>query len=74
MTLKDFVNVTMYNGNVDVVCIAYFKDTKKYYSFRTYIYDEKFDKDTFDDYVLSLEVKSVAIYCDRLMIDVIEWI
>lgn len=74
MTLRDFVKVCCFTGKVDVTCIAYYKESKEYFSFRTYIYDEKFDKDTFDDYVLSLEVKSVAIYCDKLLIDVIEWI
>ncbi len=75
MILKDFVKVAIFTGKVDVTCIAYSKESKEYISFRTYIYDVVWDSDDiFDDYILSLTVKNICFYGDKIIIDVIEWI
>ena len=75
MTLRDFVKVCCFTGKVDVTCISYYKESKEYCSFRTYIYYEVWESDDiFDDYILSLTVKNICFYGDKIIIDVIEWI
>lgn len=65
----------IFTGKVDVTCIAYSKESKEYISFRTYIYDVVWENDEiFDEYILSLTVKNICFYGDKIIIDVIEWV
>jgi hypothetical protein len=74
MTLRDFVKVAIFNGKIDLTCVAYSKQSNEYISFRTYMYDVLWDTDNiFDDYILSLTVKNICFYGDKIIIDVIEW-
>ena len=78
MTLKEFLKVwENKNTMVCITALAFFKNSKKYYSFRTLESDRRIGSltDEKDDYVLNLQVKKVHLNEDNsLYIDVIEWI
>ena len=81
MTLKDLLRKCR-NGDLllNVTALAYFKEDKSYYSFRTLCntYCEEVQvKDytkQFSEEELALEVKAWAIDDNILWIDVVEWI
>lgn len=74
MTLKDLTRVIRGNPRVNVTVLAYFKESKKYYSFRTVIDDERIRNIISDEYLMGLNVNAVDFYNDKLFIDLVEFI
>ena len=81
MTLKDLLKCCL-DGNLilNVTALAYSKEDKSYYSFRT-ICDKYCDEVQVKEYAeyfseedLALEVKGFSYDIDILWVDVIEWI
>ena len=81
MTLKDLLRCCR-NGNLllNVTALAYFKEDKSYYSFRSLCnkYCEEVHvkeyTEHFSEEELALEVKAFSYDDNTLWIDVVEWI
>ena len=76
MTLKDLFNTLYGTTEVSITALAYFKDTKKYYSFRTVTYNEtvsncmaKLSEDE-----LNSKISHISVVENVLRIDIIEFI
>lgn len=76
MTLRDLKKVWVNKTPVCITALGYFKNSKKYYSFRTLDWDRSINTFTEekDEYVLDLQIKSIDFYNGKLYIEVIEWI
>ena len=76
MTLRDFRKVFFGDNLFVVTKLAYFKKSKKYFSFMTVVNDAHItDNMEFTDDILNLEVRSIGIDGGgKVWVDVIEWI
>ena len=76
MTLRDLKNVWVDRTPVCITALAYFKNSKKYYSFRSLDWDRSITTftETMDKDVLDMQIKSISLSNGKLYIEVIEWI
>ena len=80
MKLKDLIPRLSVDGRFVITAIAYLKESKEYYSFRTVIdiapkcYDRRALLSTLDEDFLECEVKCIAQYDNEVWIDIVEWI
>lgn len=76
MTIRDLKNVWVNRTPVCITALAYFKNSKKYYSFRTLDWDRSITtfSEITDKAVLDMRIKSICLTNGKLYIDVIEWI
>lgn len=77
MTLRDLKKVWVDNKTqVCITAVAYFKTSKKYYSFRNLDWGRRLVSftDAMDKYLLDLQIKSINPSDGKLYIEVIEWI
>ena len=73
MKLRDLKKV--YHGEIMLTVLAYFKNTKEYYSFRSYG-GEPIKFESVGEEEMEMEVIRIDIDCkkDVMWVDVIEWI
>ena len=78
MKLGELIKVLGPLTRITITELAYFKLSKKYYSFLTMTDQSMVQNCTFSNEELDLDVKSIRIDCPEnypiLFIDVIEWI
>lgn len=76
MTLRDLQKVWFERTPVCITVLAYFKNSKKYYSFRNVDWNRSITSftDVMDKYLLDLQIKFIDLSDGKLYITVIEWI